>query len=404
MSRVLAVVAALALTAPIIAAQDAVMGKVSRRLAGMQSDLVAFRRDLHLHPEVSGAEVRTAARVATRLRSLGLEVRTGVGGHGVVAILRGSRPGPVVAYRADMDAVPSADRDPVEFRSLTPGVRHICGHDIHTTIGVALAAALHSARSQLPGTVVFIFQPAEERATGANAMLAAGVLNDPKPVAIYGLHTAPYDVGQFGTIVGDMMSGRDSYSIALSGSGNLLAAAAAVRARLDSLGSIPASQFLVPGPRDLILLDARRDVDSAGARVLRGTIMATSLSRPRVIAAMSAIRSLALPNVKATVDYRPKSIAGVTNDALQTDRAVAAVAGVFGKSAVIEVTQIIPAFSEDFGSFQERVPGTFFFLGVNNPAKGTVGMPHTPDYVADEGAIQTGARAMAAVLLERLRR
>ncbi len=380
------------------------MVRVSKRLATMQPDLVAFRRDLHRHPEVSGAEVRTARQVAARLRALGLEVRTGVGGHGVVGVLRGGKPGPVVAYRADMDAVSTSDPDPVDFRSTTPGVRHICGHDLHATIGLALATALRSVRAELPGTVVFIFQPAEEAATGANAMLAAGVFDNPSPVAIYALHTAPLNLGQMGTIAGDLMSGRDFYTIALSGTGDLAAGARTVNERLAALGTIPPSQSLVPGPRDVILVELRPDTDSAGTRVLGGMIMATSLSRPRVVAAMAELRALAIPNVTVRVEYRPKAIAGVYNDAMLTQRAVATVASVLGAPAAIELNQIVPAFSEDFGSFQDRVPGVFFFLGVSNPAKGTVGMPHTPDYVADEGAIQIGARSMAAVLLDRLRR
>jgi metal-dependent amidase/aminoacylase/carboxypeptidase family protein len=157
---------------------------------------VELRRDLHPHPELSGAEVRTAGVVAERLRALGLEVRTGVGGHGVVGILTGGKPGPLVAYRADMDAVRSTAPDPVAYASTVPGVRHICGHDLHVTIGLALAGALAHLRADVPGRVMFIFQPAEERATGAQAMLDDGLFAKEKPVAIYGLHTAPHQVGR----------------------------------------------------------------------------------------------------------------------------------------------------------------------------------------------------------------
>lgn len=152
------------------------------------------------------------------------------------------------------------------------------------------------------------------------------------------------------------------------------------------------------------MLESYGDTNTGDARVLFGTLMATSLSRPRVMAAMAAIRAVGIPDVAVTVNHQLKVTAGVTNDAALTQRAVAAVAGVLGPGATIEMTQIIPAFSEDFGAFQDRVPGVFFFLGVSNPAKGTVGMPHSADYIADERAIQIGARAMAAVILERLRR
>ena len=200
------------------------------------------------------------------------------------------------------------------------------------------------------------------------------------------------------------MSGRDAFRIALRGPGDRAAAARAISQILDTLGTIARAQFLAPAPRDLIMLESYGDTNTGDARVLFGTLMATSLSRPRVMAAMAAIRAMETPDVAVTVNHQVKVTAGVTNDAALTQRAVAAVAGVLGPGATIETTQIIPAFSEDFGAFQDRVPGVFFFLGVSNPAKGTVGMPHAADYVADESAIQIGARAMAAVILERLRR
>ena len=387
----------------LIAQRDPLMQTVASRLAATERDFVAFRRDLHQHPEASGNEARTAERVATRLRALGLEVRTGVGGHGVVAVLRGGKPGPVVAYRADMDAVQTDDADPVAFRSLTPGVRHICGHDLHTTIGLALATSLRAVRAQLPGTVVFVFQPAEERATGAHAMLGDGVFGTRPPDAIYGLHTAPLEVGQLGTISGDLMSGRDAYRITLSGTGDLAAAARTAMQRLDAIATLTPEQAFAPAARDLILIESRAESDSTGVRTVQGTIMATAMSRPRVVTAMAELRAMTLPGVTVRADYRPKLMAGVTNDPTLTPRAVAAVGRELGATTTVEVNQIIPAFSEDFGAFTERVPGTYFFLGVSNSAKGTVGMPHTAGYVADEGAIQIGARAMAAVILDRLR-
>ncbi|MBM4188372.1 MAG: amidohydrolase [Gemmatimonadetes bacterium] len=385
-------------------AQETLAPRIGATLAGLEAELIAFRRDLHRHPEVSGAEERTASKVAERLRALGIETRTGVGGHGVVGVLRGGRPGPVVAYRADMDAVYSSDPDPVEFRSMVPGVRHICGHDVHTTIGIALAAGLASHRRDLAGTVLFVFQPAEERATGALAMLAAGVFRDPPPVAIYGVHTAPFPVGQLATIAGDMMSGRDRYRVAIHGEGDRGAATAAVRTRLAALGTVAPAEILRPAPRDLVLVTPPQVAESAGVTLLSGTIMATSLSRPAVTKGMREIGALAQGGTVVTPRYQPKTIAGVFNDSALTVRATAAAEQVLGAGNVVPVEVIVPAFSEDFGSFQDLVPGVFFFLGVSNPAKGTVGMPHTPDYVADEGAILVGARAMAAVLLDRLGR
>jgi metal-dependent amidase/aminoacylase/carboxypeptidase family protein len=198
------VIAGFASTSP-SAQPGAVHGRISEYLDKTAPDWIAVRRDLHQHPELSGQEVRTAKVVADRLRTLGLEVRSGIGGHGVVGILSGGRPGPLVAYRADMDAVRSTFPDPVDFPSLVPGVRHICGHDLHVTVGLALAAALAQVRTDLPGRVMFIFQPAEEGATGARAMLGDGLFRTEKPAAIFGLHSAPLDVGRVSSKPGLMM-------------------------------------------------------------------------------------------------------------------------------------------------------------------------------------------------------
>jgi metal-dependent amidase/aminoacylase/carboxypeptidase family protein len=192
--------------APVAGAQrGGVAERIAAHVDAATPEWVAVRRDLHKHPELSGQEVRTAKVVADRLRKLGLEVRTGVGGHGVVGILTGGRPGPLVAYRADMDAVRSAAPDPVAFASVVPGMRHICGHDVHVTIGLGLASALASVKTDLPGRVMFIFQPAEERATGARAMLDAGLFTAGKPDAIFGLHSAPFDAGLLSSRPGLMM-------------------------------------------------------------------------------------------------------------------------------------------------------------------------------------------------------
>jgi metal-dependent amidase/aminoacylase/carboxypeptidase family protein len=200
-----------------------------------------------------------------------------------------------------MDAVRSQEADPVEFKSVVSGVRHICGHDLHVTIGLGLASALASVRADLPGRVMFIFQPSEERATGAQAMLDAGVFKE-LPAAIFGLHTAPVTVGVVMSKAGQMMF--------------------------------------------------------------------------------------------------PAGIApGVTNDAALFASSRADVIAAMGEPAFVELKQPPPGFSEDFGHFQSRVPGVFFFLGV-----GAVGMPHSPGYIADEAAIPFGVKAMAAVVVGRLSR
>jgi metal-dependent amidase/aminoacylase/carboxypeptidase family protein len=188
-----------------VAQTSGIHQRIAAHVNANEAAWIEVRRDIHRHPELSGQEQRTAGIVGARLKALGLTVRTGVGGHGVVGVLTGGRPGPLVAYRADMDAVRSTLPDPAPFSSEVPGVRHICGHDAHVAIGLGLASALASVRKELPGRVMFIFQPAEERAMGARAMLDAGLFATEKPIAIFGVHASPLEVGTFTSKAGQMM-------------------------------------------------------------------------------------------------------------------------------------------------------------------------------------------------------
>lgn len=370
---------------------DLVGQAVDAELARREVALIAFRRDLHRHPEVSGAEVRTAARVAEALRTYGLEVREGVGGHGVVGVLRGGAPGPVVAYRADMDAVPFAAPDPVPFASEAPGVRHVCGHDVHTTIGVALAAALAATRRQWAGTVVFLFQPAEERATGADAMLAADPFGAVRPTAILALHTAPLEVGRLGTRAGALLPARDRVRLTVRAGDSAAAAAAAYEAHRLLAGA---------GRRDTVQVAAAPPRRAAsGEWLVEATLTLPADQRAQVRPRLqAAIHALERPGVRLVTEWTTAA-PGATNDSAVVRRTTAAIEAALGRGAVEPLARPVAGFSEDFGAFQRDIPGAMYFLGVSNASLGTVGMPHTPDYVADEGAIAVGARAMAAALL-----
>ncbi len=375
--------------------------RVSQRLEAARAELIEIRRDLHRHPELSGQEERTAGVIAERLRQLGLEVRTGIGGHGVVGWLTGDKSGPVVAFRADMDAVRSAADDPVEFRSVTPGVRHICGHDVHTTIGLALAEGLSAVREELAGSVMLIFQPAEESATGARAMLADGIFEDEKPSAIFAYHTTPMQVGQLATAHEALMPGRDRVQVTVTGTGDLESAAAEVRRRIQAVGTVSPEQATSPTTPDFVFVQIGRP-----RRVSSDTFTVTATITTAVQAmgpVEEQLSDLSFDGVTVELDYRERVIAGVTNDPELARRAIATAAATTGVDTVFMVESMAPAFSEDFGSFQDSVPGVMFFLGVSNAEKGWVGMPHSPGYVADEEAIFVGARAMAAVLLDLLR-
>ena len=377
-----------------------------RRVLQLHDELIAVRRDLHRHPELAGQEVRTARVVAERLKRLGLEVRTGVGGHGVVAHLQGALPGPVVALRADMDAVTSDEPDPVEFRSVTPGVRHICGHDIHTTIALAVAEGLAAARTQLAGSVLFIFQPAEENASGARAMLADGVFANPRPEAIFAFHTAPFEVGQIGTIPGMLLAGRDLVTITLRGAGDLAEAGREVVSLITGLDTVRGAEAggLITG--DFVMTSIRTSQAGPGAE--QWTVKAHLATRTEEAGARArdalarGLEEIGGEVITYRLEHQVRVVAGVTNDAHLEGSARRAIRAVVGDANLLVLPGLFPTASEDFGSFQEQVPGVMFALGVSNSAKGTVGLPHEPDYVPDEDAIHVGARTMLAVLLDYL--
>ena len=190
--------------------------QISELTEALRSKLVETRRDIYMHPELSGQEERTAGVVAKRLQEMGAEVSTGVAGYGVIGLLHGGKEGGVVAIRCDMDAVKIQDVLTVPYKSQVPGVKHVCGHDVHSTIALGVAEVLASIRERQSGSVKFIFQPAEETATGARDMIDAGVLENPRPQAIFALHTFPMPAGQLGYVPGIALIGEDSFSCRLT--------------------------------------------------------------------------------------------------------------------------------------------------------------------------------------------
>ena len=205
----------------------ALRAEIDHRATEIAPRVVAWRRDIHQHPELSFQETRTAALVAQHLKSLGLEVQTGVGGNGVVGILRGGKPGPVVALRADMDALPVTELVDLPFKSTVRtmyngqevGVMHACGHDNHVAILMGTAEVLTAMKDRLPGTVKFLFQPAEESPPngGAGPMIEAGVLENPKVEAVFGLHVGPGPLGTVTYKAGPITASGDNFKIVVHG-------------------------------------------------------------------------------------------------------------------------------------------------------------------------------------------
>jgi len=305
--------------------------------------------------------------------------------------------------------------DPVDFASVNPGVRHICGHDMHVAVGLGIAEVLAANREQLPGTIVFLFQPAEETAAGARAMLEDGALANPRPRAVFAVHCAPLPTGRFGSMVGMMLPGLDLVEVTLVGSGNLQAAAAQVT---DLLGSLNTTGGLAPEHKDTAAeaMDAAfRSPDFINAGIfesaavddewkLKGMVRASSeaLHSQARRSIETGLESLELEDVRYQLDYTAGAIAPVHNDAVLVAAAERVIRAVDGPEAVVPLEETTPFFSEDFSFFQKEIPGVLFFLGVANEEKGILGMPHHPQFAADEEAIPIAIKTMSRVLVDHL--
>lgn len=410
-----------ALPAPLVRDLDA-------RIASVSPKVVAWRRDLHEHPELSNTEARTGAVVAAHLKALGLEVRTNVGGgHSVIGILRGGRPGPGVALRADMDGLPVTEQTGLPFASKvttqyngqTVGVMHACGHDAHTAILMGVAEVLTGMKATLPGTVTFLFQAAEESAPdgGAKAMIAAGALDDPKVEAVYGLHTWPGPTGTISTRSGGMMASGDNWRIVIHGkqahgaqpwrSVDPIVIGAQIVTGLQTI--VSRNIDLTAGPAVVTVgafLGGVRENIIPDSAVMFGTFRTfnekarqQAADQIRAIATQYATAGGGTAAVTISMGYPTTS-----NDARWFGRSTGVLRNTLGDANVLESAPSMPA--EDFSLFLNRVPGLFFFLGVTPKGKDPLSMPanHSPMYDVDEASFPTGVKALSALALDALMR
>ena len=384
--------------------------------ARVEGELVELRRDLHRNPELSGAEQRTASRVADELRRLGLEVRADVGGYGVVGVLQGALPGPLVAYRADMDAMPGDEPSGRAYGSRVPGVFHVCGHDLHAAVGVGVASVLAAERERLPGSVVFLFQPAEETLEGAQAMLASGVFDERAPDAIFAIHSFPFPVG---TIARNVDFGGLDQFVATVPAGVDAGSVERAVARLQALGTAQR-----PGPGDVASyleqlraepyplagavymdVETEREVEGAadGSLRIEGSWRAEDDSMyPALRAQIVSILSAELGAGGHRLEFRAAPFPSLRSDPAETERASSGLAEVVGESQVLALHGMHLFSGEDFALFLRRAPGAMFLVGVANAERGIVGAPHFPDFDVDEAAIRVATQAMSWVVWRRL--
>lgn len=402
--------------------------EIDRRATQVEGKVVAWRRDIHAHPELSNREVRTAQVVAEHLRALGLEVRTGVAHTGVVGVLRGGRPGPVVALRADMDALPVTEEVDVPFASKIRatyngqdvGVMHACGHDAHVAILMGVAEVLAGMRRDIPGTVKFIFQPAEEgqptgETGGAELMIAEGALENPKPAAIFGLHVFPYPAGELMYRAGGIMASADALKIIVRGrqthgaqpwsgvdpivvTSQIVMGLQTITSRQVDITAAPAIVTIgaVNGgirnniiPDSVVMIGTIRSFDAAMRRDIWARVRRTAESIAQSAGATAIV----------TIDSGPP----VTyNDPALTERMAPVLRRVAGPNKV-GISEAKTT-AEDFSRYQEKIPGLFFFLGITPPGTDprAAAPNHSPRFFVDEAALPVGVRALSHLAVDYL--
>lgn len=401
--------------------------KVDKQARDIEQKMIDWRRDLHQNPELSNREFKTSAKVAEHLKSLGIEVQTGIAHTGVVGILKGGKPGPVIALRADMDALPVTERNNLPFASKEKaifngqetGVMHACGHDAHVAILMSVAEILSKNKNDLKGTIKFIFQPAEEGAPagekgGAGLMVEEGVLENPNVDVIFGLHVR--SISKLGVIEyrpKGFMAASDWFTIKVYGkqshgsrpwlgvdpivvSSQIIAGLQTIVSRqtdltqaaaVISIGRINSGIRENIIPETLEMSGTIRTFDPQMQSIIHDKIKLTATN----IAESAGARAEVIIDKKMPVTFNNEKI---------TKQMVASLKRANGDNNVIEIPP--DTGSEDFAYYVEKVPGMFFFVGAcpadMDPAKAA--SHHTPDFMMDEGSMRVGLKAMLQLTLD----
>jgi amidohydrolase len=371
-------------------------------------ETVAIRRDLHAHPELAFEETRTAGIVAERLRALGLDVHTAIGGTGVVGVLTGAQPGPTIMLRADMDALPMPEENDVAYVSRNAGVTHACGHDAHVAMLLGAAAILRDRASEVHGRVAFVFQPAEEGGGGARAMLDDGLIARFAIERAYGMHIANIlPSGVLGLRPGPLMAAVDSFDLVVEGVGghgamphrsvDPVVVAADVVGALQRIVSREIDP-LEPAVVTIGAINGGTTYNVIPPRVaLKGTVRTfTAVARDSMEARVRRIaeHTCASANAACTLQWHP-SYPVTENDPAEAAFVTAALAAEFGAERVLEIPPIMG--SEDFSYFAQVVPACFYFLGAGDAAHQFPN--HHPAFDIDEDAMATGIAAHVALAL-----
>ena len=429
-TKIITLFIALLFTSLVFSSTERLEGKLDRNLDSLMKKVVAWRHDLHQFPELSNREFRTAEKVTKHLQNLGLEVTTGIAHTGVVAILEGGKPGPLVALRADMDGLPVVEMTGLPFASKERdnyngqevGVMHACGHDAHVAILMGVAEFLASVRNDLAGSVMFIFQPAEEgppvgEEGGAQLMLKEGIWKDKKPEVIFGLHVTNAPHGLIAYREGASMAAADPWKIIIKGRqahgsrpwdsidpimvafqmGNNLQTIVSRKLDLRESPAVISVGSIHGGIRSNIIPDVVE---------MEGTIRTfDSGIRDKIFFEMRNIAESTAKMAGATVEvFLPygQSYPVTYNDEDLTKRVLPTLRQIVGEEMVYRSERTTGA--EDFSFFSQEVPGFYFFLGVNKPDADPLTTPgnHSPFFYVDDGALPIGVKALSHLTIEYL--
>ena len=402
--------------------------KVDALSASVEPKVIAWRRDIHEHPELSNRETRTAKLVADQLKRLGLEVQTGIAHTGVAGFLKGGRPGPTVAIRADMDALPVTEKTDVPFKSHatatyrgeTVGVMHACGHDSHTAMLLGIAQIFAGVRDSLPGNILFIFQPAEEgppagEEGGAQLMLKEGLFDKYHPDVAFGMHVwAGNRVGDIAYRAGPVMAAVDSFNIQVKGrqahgsrpwqSVDPIVAAAQI---ISALQTVVSRDIDITENPAVVTVGAikggiRYNIIPDHVEMLGTLRTFTPEQRTAILGHMKRIieNTAAANGATAELTVEPGSSPVLYNDPALTKQILPTLQRVAGADHVKE-TRVITA-SEDYSYFAEKVPSVFFFVGITPADQDPLQAPsnHSDFFYLDERGIPVGMHAMTQVVLD----
>jgi amidohydrolase len=416
-SVIILVLAALTAVPPGARAVDPKTGqRIDAEIEKIKAEVVKIRRFIHMNPELSNREVETARLVASKLQPLGFEVRTGVAKTGVVAVLKGGQPGPAIAVRADMDALPIQETTGLPYRSLNPGIMHACGHDVHTSVVLGTALVLNALKTSLKGSVTFLFQPAEEGPPtgedgGADLMVREGALDNPPVSAVFGFHVWPAPLGEVLFAPGNVTAAADTFDITVKGrSAHAARPQEGIDAVVIAAEIVTALQTIVSrasDPTDPAVLTigtiaggTRRNI-IADRVVLEGTVRTLSEANQRKIRALmeSVVKNItAIYGATYELEYKTGNPSVFNNPELAAAMTPTLVR-LLGKDKVAEwKPQMI---AEDFAFLARKAPGFYFFLGVRGPGQPATPL-HSPAFSPDERAIPLGMRILSNLLVDAL--